>query len=89
MKKIENTFLEMLTLMYIAFTYGDNYVGKQASSNCEDAVRSCTLFWKKVHLVKSDQCCANVCRFLSILMRVNFINVPKIIFYQISVYIWT
>ena len=52
MKKIENTFLEMLTLMCIAFTYGDNYVGKQASSNCEDAVRSCTLFRKKVHLVK-------------------------------------
>ena len=29
-------FLEMLKLMYIVFTYGDNYVGKQASSNCED-----------------------------------------------------
>ena len=24
----------MLKLMYIVFTYGDNYVGKQASSNC-------------------------------------------------------
>ena len=45
--------------MYIVYTYGDNYVGKQASSNWEDAVRSCILFWKKVHLVKSDQCCAN------------------------------
>ena len=46
-EKIENMFLEMLKLMYIVFTYGDNYVGKQASSNCEDAVRSCILFWKK------------------------------------------
>ena len=33
--------------MYIMFTYGDIYVGKQASSNCEDAVHSCILFWKK------------------------------------------
>ena len=74
--------------MYIMFTYGDNYVGKQASSNCEDAVHSCIYFGKKVHLVKNDQCCANVCGFLSILMRVNFINVPKIMFYQISVNIW-
>ena len=88
MKRFENMFLEMLTLMYIVFRYDDNYVGKQASNNCEDAVRSCILFWKKVHLVKSDQRCANVCGFLSILMRVNFINVPKIIFYQISVCIW-
>ena len=29
-----------------------------------------------------------MCAFLSMLMRVNFINVPKIIFYHISVYIW-
>ena len=47
MKKIENMFLEMLKLMYIVFTYGDNYVGKQASTYCEDAVCSCILFWKK------------------------------------------
>ena len=47
MKKIENMFLKMLKLMYIMFTYGDIYVGKQASSNCEDAVHSCILFWKK------------------------------------------
>ena len=40
MKKIENMFLKMLKLMYIMFTYGDSYVGKQASSNCEDAVHS-------------------------------------------------
>ena len=33
-------FLKMLKLMYIMFTYGDNCVGKQASSNCEDAVHS-------------------------------------------------
>ena len=46
-EKIENMFLEMLKLMYIVFTYGDNYVGKQASSNCEDAVRSCILFLEK------------------------------------------
>ena len=32
MKKIENMFLKMLKLMYIMFTYGDNYVGKQAST---------------------------------------------------------
>ena len=49
--------------MYIMFTYDDNYVGKQASSNCKDAVHSWILFWKKVHLVKNDQCCANVCGF--------------------------
>ena len=85
MKKIENMFLKMFKLMYIMFTYGDNYVGKQASSNCKDAVHNCILFWKKVHFVKNDQCCANVCGFLSILMRVNFINIPKIMFYQISV----
>ena len=60
MKKIENMFLKMLKLMYIMFTYGDNYVGKQPSSNREDAVHSCILFWKKVHLVKIDKCCANV-----------------------------
>ena len=52
MKKIESMFFKMLKLMYIMFTYGDNYVGKQASSNCEDAVHSCILLWKKVHLVK-------------------------------------
>ena len=50
-ENIENMFLIMLKLMYIMFTYGDNYVGKQASSNCKDAVHSCILFWKKVHLV--------------------------------------
>ena len=74
--------------MYIMFTYGDNYVGKQANSNCEECCTQLHLFWKKVYLVKNDQCCANMCGFLSILMRVNFINVPKIMFYQISVYIW-
>ena len=29
------------------FTYGDNYVGKQASSNCEDAAHICILFLEK------------------------------------------
>ena len=38
--------------MYIMFTYGGIYVGKQASSNCEDAVHSCILFWKKGALGK-------------------------------------
>ena len=47
MKKIENMFLKMLKLMYIMFTYGDNYVEKQASSNCEDAAHSCIYFGKK------------------------------------------
>ena len=47
MKKIENMFVNMLKLMYIMFIYGDNYVGKQASSNCEDAIQICILFWKK------------------------------------------
>ena len=71
MKKIENIFLKMLKLMYIMFTCGNNHVGKQASSNCEDAVHICILFCKKVHWVKNDLCCANVCAFLSMLMRVN------------------
>ena len=79
-------FLKMHKLMYIMFTYGDNYEGKQASSNCEDAVHICILFWKKLHWVKNDQGCANVCAFVSMLMRVNFINVPKIIFYHIFLF---
>ena len=33
--------------MYIMFTYGDKYVGKQTSSNCEDAVHICILFCDK------------------------------------------
>ena len=38
----------MLKLMYIVFTYYDNYVGKQKTSgNCEDAVHICILFWTK------------------------------------------
>ena len=37
----------MLKLMYIMFTYGDSYVGKQASSNCEDNLHICILFCKK------------------------------------------
>ena len=61
----------MLKLMYIMFTYGDNYVGRQASSNCEDAVDICILCWKKVHRVKNDLRCADVCAFLSMLMGVK------------------
>ena len=33
--------------MFIMFIYGENYVGKQISSNCEDAVHICFLFGKK------------------------------------------
>ena len=87
MKKIENMFLKMLKLMYIMFTYGDSYVGKQASSNREDAVHSCIYFGKKCTWSKMTSV-VPMCGFLSILMRVNFINVPKMMFYQISVYIW-
>ena len=61
----------MLKLMYIMFIYGGNYVGKQASSNCEDAVHICMIFCKKVHRVKIDPCCADVCTFLSMMMRIN------------------
>ena len=81
-------FLKMLKLMYIMSTYGDNYVGKQASSNCENAVHSCILIWKKVHLVTMTSVVPMCVDFYPYSMRVNFINVPKIIFYQISVYIW-
>ena len=87
MNKIENMFLKMLKLVYIMFTYGDNYVGKQASSNCEDAAHICILFWKKCTGSKMAHV-VPMCAFLSMLMRVNFINVHKIIFYHISVYIW-
>ena len=64
MKKIENMFLEMLKLMYIVFIYGDNYVEKQASSNCEDAVHSGILFWKKVHDQKWPVLCQCVWIFI-------------------------
>ena len=33
--------------MYIMFIYGENYVGKQTSSNCEDAVHIRIIFCKK------------------------------------------
>ena len=46
-KNIENMFRKILHLMSIMFIYGENYVGKQISSNCEDAVRICFLFGKK------------------------------------------
>ena len=58
--------------MYIMFTYGDNYVGKQASRNCEDVVHICVIFYKKVHRVKNARThYADVCAFLSMLMRVK------------------
>ena len=46
-KKIENIFRKILQLMSIMFIYYENYVGKQISSNCEDAVHICFLFCKK------------------------------------------
>ena len=33
--------------MSIMFIYDENYVGKQISSNCDDAVHICFLFRKK------------------------------------------
>ena len=54
-KKIENMFLKMLKLMYIMFTYGDNYVEKQASSNCEDAVTA--HFVAPAQFVAGDKMC--------------------------------
>ena len=33
--------------MSIMFIYGENYVGKEISSNCEDTVHICFLFGKK------------------------------------------
>ena len=50
----------MLKLIHIIFTYSDNDAGEQASSNCEDAVHISILFYKKVHQVKTDPCCADV-----------------------------
>ena len=38
--------------MYIMFTYDDNYVVKQTSSNSEDAVHIAFYFAQKEHLVK-------------------------------------
>ena len=57
--------------MYIMFTYGDKCAGKQISSNCEDDVHIYILFCKKVHRVKNDPRCADVCALLSLLMRIN------------------
>ena len=58
--------------MYIMFTYDDNYVRKQTSSN---RVGCCTqlhfILHKKNIWVKKDPCCASVCAFLSMLMRVK------------------
>ena len=58
--------------MYIMFTYGDNYVGKQISSN---RVGCCThlhcFFCTKRTPFRKDPCCANVCAFLFMLMRVK------------------
>ena len=46
--------------MSIMFIYGENYVGKQISSNCDDAVHISFLFGKNVNRVKIDPGCADV-----------------------------
>ena len=71
--------------MSIMFIYSDNYVGKQTSGSCEDA---CThlhfILQKNVNRVKIDPCCADVCVFLTMLMRVKeviitfFIHIPGV-----------
>ena len=56
------------------FAYCDNYVRKQISSNCEDAVQICISFCKrKYSRPKKTQVVGpnNVCAFLSMLMRVK------------------
>ena len=42
------------------FIYGENYVGKQISSNCEDAVHIASYLAKNVNRVKIDPGCADV-----------------------------
>ena len=55
----------MLKLMFIVFTYDDNYVGKQTSGNCEDAVQICILFWtKRTPGQKRPALCRCVCIFI-------------------------
>ena len=53
------------------FIYGENYVGKQTSSNCEDAVHICFYLAKNVNRVKIDLGCADVWVFITMLMRVK------------------
>ena len=60
--------------MSIMFIYSENYVGKQISSNCEDAVHICFLFGKNVNRVKIDPGCADVWVFITMLMRVKGIE---------------
>ena len=63
-KKTENIFSnDIFKLMYMMFTYGDNYVGKETSTNCEDPVHICILFCNK----STPECVA----FLSMLMVVE------------------
>ena len=50
--------------MSIMFTYSDNYVRKQTSSSCEDAVQICILFCKKCKLGQNwPVLCQCVCIF--------------------------
>ena len=53
---------------------GDNYVGKETStcSNWKDDGNICiNILQKQIHWVKNDPMCANLCAFISMLMRVN------------------
>ena len=61
----------MLKVIYIMFTYGENYEGNQVSSNCEDAVHICFLLSKNIRRVKNDLRSADVCALLSMLMKVK------------------
>ena len=49
--------------MSIMFIYGETYVGRQISSNCEDAVHICFLFGKKC---KPGQNWPGLCRCVSV-----------------------
>ena len=54
--------------MSIMFIYGENYVGKETNSNCEDAVHICFLFGKKC---KSGQNWPGLCRCVSVYNHVD------------------
>ena len=58
--------------MSLLFIYDDNYVGKQTSSKAVRMLYTFAFYFaKKLNRVKIDPCCADVCAFLSMLMRVK------------------
>ena len=57
--------------------YIEYYIRKQTSSNREDAVYIAFYFAKNENRVKIDPCCADVCAFLSMLIRVILNMVMK------------